>query len=388
MRISTKLAWTLGGVLLLNVGFASQKEGDFSSPNPPFGKPNLAEVSKRLESVEKKLDQVSETKMSDVLGGKNPPGLGSVGYSGFFTNFSFLYWKAFNHGWLVAHKRSYPISTSSGSEYTHLDPIELHFDWSPGLRWGLGYKSKYDSWNFQGIYTWIRFGADKKMTASDFAFINATISLGIEPNNSYTYGTPLGFYKFISARWSLNHNVGDIQFARDFFITKALILQPLLGARVATLFQTMNAHFGQNTVVGFAQQWYAYKIRNNYWGIGPRIGVDCKWVLPHNVGFTGLITGSLLYGKVTIEQLTWSTTTNIFQQTGSARSSENMIAPNLQMALGLDWGMSFYKDKMYWGMNIAWELNYWWNHAHFDIFRQVQFPIEMQGLTFRTDFQF
>jgi hypothetical protein len=331
------------------------------------------------------LDQISEVKVSDVLGARNPPALGCPGSVGYFSNISFLYWEASNHGWTVAVEDRNPSVTPSGQLFTNLKPIEVDFDWSPGIRVGFGYNSCYDHWDVQGIYTWIRFGAGKNLTSRDFSATSTVV--GFQPNAGYVIGAEMGPFRTLSAHWSLNHNVGDLQIARDFYITKALALQPILGLRFASLDQSMNAHFGQAATL--PQTYSAYHISHDYWGIGPRVGVNGKWTFPHNVGFTGLITGSLLYGKLKIEEHYYSTATGApLQETGFESSNENAMAPNVQVALGLDWGICFNKDRNYWGLNLAWEFNYWWNHAHFDVYRENQFPVEIQGITLRSDFSF
>ncbi len=390
MGISSKFIWTLGGVLLMSSGFAEQKEGDAPSLSQAFGRPAASEISRRLECVERKLDQISEKKVSDVLGGNNPPAFGCAGSVGYFTDISLLYWKAFNHGWTVAFEYRSPYQTPSAQVYTNLKPDEVHFDWSPGIRVGAGYNSGYDHWNVQGIYTWIRLDGCKSLIARDFATYTvglSTVNLGIQPNAAYIFNAPAGVFRTLSAKWRLNHNVGDLQLARDFYITKALALQPILGLRFASLDQSMNTHFGQTVAV--LNRYDSYHISNDFWGFGPRIGIDGKWTFPHNFGFTGLITGSLLYGKLKIAEHYFSTSVaGPLQETGVMRSSENAFAPNVQLILGMDWGICFNKESMYWGFNLGWELNYWWNQAHFDINREVQFPIEIQGITFRSDLSF
>ena len=373
--------------------FGAQKDEEFAFPDPPFGSMNTSSSSKRLEVVERKVDQISETKVSDVLGGNNPPVFTCRGNTGFFTNVSFLYWRASDNGIQVASEIRFPVFTPSGNFYTNAIDDALHFDWRPGVRVGFGYHSGYDAWNVQGIYTWIRLKGHGDFGAKDYGIVAGpfgSIFVGILPEQAFTLNRALGTFKTLALHWSLSHNVGDLQFARDFYITKALAWQPLLGVRFASLDQSLNAHFGEN-LVNTLSRYIAYHIANRFWGLGPRIGMDGKWTLPHNVGFTGLIAGCLLYGQTTVHQHlygTLPTTFAPFEEIGFEKSSKYMLAPSVQLALGLDWGMYLNKEKMYLGLNLGWEFNYWWNQFHFDFNRQSQAAIEMQGITLRSDLHF
>lgn len=390
MAISSKIVWTLGGVLLMCSAFAEQKDGEMTTAPSIFGRPSLNDVSRRLEKVERKLDQVAEKKVSNVLGGNNPPAYGRPADTAFFIDLSFLYWKGFNHGWTAGYERRFPYQTSNGENFTNEKADQVSFDWGPGLRVGFGYCSEYDHWNVQGIYTWIRLTGSKDFISKDFGqYVTSAhgiqVTLAIFPSIAYPFSD--GSYENLSAHWRLNHNIGDLQFGRDFYITKALALQPILGLRFAQLDQAMNAHFGQEILA--PNYYFSYRISNDFWGIGPRIGVDGKWTFPHNVGITGLVTGSLLYGKTRITQHAYATGSfGSLEEIASETDYNYSIAPTVQLALGLDWGMCFNKDRVYWGLNLSWEFNYWWNQAHFDANRSFQFPIEIQGITLRSDFNF
>jgi hypothetical protein len=269
----------------------------------------------------------------------------------------------------------------------------LHFEWSPGARIGFGYNSGYDAWSVEGLYSWIRLRGSGNFTAKNFGTVSTAfgfVSLGIVPEPSFTMNRSFGYFNSLSARWSLNHQIGDLQFARDFFITKALGLQPILGVRFATLDQNMNAHFGQN-LSATLNSYVSYHSSNNFWGVGPKIGIDGKWTLPRNVSFKGLISGSLLYGKTTVDEHLYAmplNTQGLLETVGTERNKYDMLAPTLQLALGLDWGMYLNKEKMYLGVGLDWEFNYWWNQFHIDYDRDTQAGIEMQGVSLRADLHF
>ena len=257
-----------------------------------------------------------------------------------------------------------------------------------------GYTSGYDAWNVQGIYTWNRLTGSRSGISNDWSpaggigfFINTPF---LQSNSDLAAS---GYFQVAAAHWRMNYNVGDIQFGRGFFITKALALQPLLGARMAFLKQKGAAYFianGAHFLSNFNPWAYKFALSTSFSGAGPRIGVDGKWTLPYNLGVTGLVSGALLYGKLKKEAHWFEPplgTGASFEATAQRHHSSRTIVPNAQAALGLDWGMSFDKERIYWGLNLGWEFNYWWQpipkYPH-------QWPqhFEIQGLTLRTDLHF
>jgi hypothetical protein len=388
MGLNFKFVWALGGICLVSALFAGEKESIYASPSPSFGKAQLSDLTKRVEAAEQKTNQISELKTSKELGIKNPYAMGCMtGREGIFTQLSFLYWRPNTEGFAYAR------------EFVETTPIEVakvryvKFHGRPGLRVALGYTTGYDGWSLEGLYTWARFTAHRFGISGNFT---RTGDFGFLPQIPFFFVTQenIGLFQTAGAHWRMNYNTGDFQFSRGFFITKALTLQPLFGARVGCLNQKAKSFFIQN------QDYYVdnenpysrkYVSHVKFWGVGPRIGVDGKWNLPKNFGVTGLVAGSLLYGKVK-RLLLWFEpqfqSMAKFEETGKSFVSYHSFVPNMQLALGLDWGLSFHKEKMYWGMNLGWEFNYWWQPFPFDAEGDFPQPFEIQGLTLRTDFHF
>ena len=105
---------------------------------------------------------------------------------------------------------------------------------------------------------------------------------------------------------------------------------------------------------------------DNYWGVGPRVGVRADWMLGYGVSILGNITSSVLYGRTMtyyFTQVENPLNSNTFTAFVRHRDDHSQLVPNLQLQLGLGWGQCF-DNWFFFALNATWETNYWWNRMN------------------------
>lgn len=277
-----------------------------------------------------------------------------VGFaSDFYMTADALFWRAENHGFSYAFNRTDTFSFSG--EIIRPDP-----KWRPGFRVALGLNTDYDHWDLLLNWTWY---LNHSSETHARVGLTAGTSLGFYPLFPIDDGGTAS-YKTVQASWDLTYDTLDFEMGRVFDATKTLSMRPAWGVRGVLLNQEFKDHFsGLLNVSDLNAMELRSRGKNNYWGLGPRVGSKAEWRLAYGVSILGNLSGSLLYGQSQVE-----TRVDTLQTIGAAfgkyqdyTESFYQLVPTLQMMLGVQWGFRFHAEKRYFGFNVSWETNYWWN---------------------------
>lgn len=299
---------------------------------------------------------------------------------GFFVSADFLYWRAENHGFSYAYEIESATAPIEG-KVVRVDP-----SWDPAFRVGLGWNTAYDFWDVFLNYTWYR------NTASD----SRTNTAGFIRMFPLTSGTASEFTT-VSANTRFMLNMGDLEIGRMMYLTKSIAVRPHWGARGGTLNQKFRSH--ASDLVSSIDSENKFSGKNNYWGVGPRTGVNGEWHLNQGFSILGKAAAALLYGKTKANSV--SSTLAIggtnFVIDRSQSDDFYALVPNLQLSLGIQWQTCFWCEKMFFKMSASWETNYWWNQFNLPVgvsgfgapFPTVgNQPLTMEGLTVNFEWDF
>jgi hypothetical protein len=304
---------------------------------------------------------------------------------GWAVEADFLYWRAENPGFTLAYEQK----SSLYNPATFLDNlgsiVRLDAKWDPGFRLGAGWNTDFDRWDVFADWTWFKDHATKSHTESD-----ATTPVGFYPQypveNTVTASR---CYKNVSGSWRLLHNAVDLELGRAFYITKALSLRPHWGLRGAWLNQKFKSIFSLPLQATYSE--YDFHGKNNYWGIGPRLGIHGQWhIAESSWSILGKASTSLLLGKTKAKMSTQYLSGDDLITERESNDNFSQLVPNLQIFLGLDWGSCLDCEKYYLGINAGWETNIYWNQYNIPAtLRQYTAPLSggsnqavtMEGLT-------
>lgn len=302
---------------------------------------------------------------------------------GFYISADFLYWRAENHGFSYAYEleTTDPVGLNVGSV------LRVRPDWDPGFRVGAGWNTTYDFWDLFLNYTWYRNHSKQTKTSA-----NGFIPLW--PVSA----SATGEFDTVSANSRFVMNMGDMELGRMLYLTKSVAIRPHWGVRGGTLHQKFGSSFG-GIVLGGANSERSFSGRNNYWGVGPRTGVNGEFHLNQGFSILGKVAGTLLYGKTKARSTTRDLAIGATAFTIERQYTDNFyqLVPNLQLSLGFQWQTCFWCEKMFFKMSAAWETNYWWNQFNlpFGVAGTVapfptvgNQPLTMEGLTVNFEWDF
>lgn len=268
----------------------------------------------------------------------------------------FLYWRAENPGFTVGYEQTNPLCSSSSVQNVG-DILRLDAKWDPGFRVGTGWNTDWDRWDVFADWTWF-----KDRSSDSWSYDTATVKLGFYPQWPVEVGTTPYVYKHVEGSWRLLHNVFDLELGRAYYITKALSLRPHWGLRGGWLNQKFKSCFSSPVSAGSYE--YDFHGKNNYWGIGPRVGIHGQWhINDSSWSVLGKASTALLLGETKVHFQTESMATSSSPVVTERSYCDHFshLVPNLQIFLGLDWGSCLDCEKYYLGINAGWETTIYWN---------------------------
>ncbi|MBS0651044.1 MAG: hypothetical protein JSR93_07780 [Verrucomicrobia bacterium] len=244
-----------------------------------------------------------------------------------------------------------PYTTSGGESAVNFSqtPKSVNFDWDFGVRAGFGYRFEGDRWDIRLYYTWFKTEGKDSSFASN-ADSNVTTALLGE---WLTFGFASNSGRI---QWRIVLNSVDWELGRDCPVSKGLSFRPYLGVKGAWIYQKVHSHWT-------SKQFKANEnLKNDFWGIGPKGGVDTNWLLGsvnnHSFKLFGDTYLALLGGCWTLKDI----------QKTSMNSSLAGVNPTTWAAtfmfygvMGFGWDVMFNKNRSNFGVRMGYEFQYWYD---------------------------
>lgn len=300
---------------------------------------------------------------------------------------SALYWKAQEEG------LDYAIKNKNGTTYcTDGEVDRVDFDWDWGFKLGLGYYFPCRCFDFDVL--WTRFHS-KGSDSTSAEFPDALFPIWTNPNTNFTN------LSHSKACINLDLDTIDLQLSSLFSPNCFLSLRPRAGLFVALIDQKFNINAGDGDSLGTPTLVLDDDIdmKNDFWGIGPKLGVDTIWTL--GCGFSFIANGDLAitYGCFNIHQ----TENVLFEETVPPTTYFKIkddpyyhSLVNLALLIGLRWNTKCF-CKYDFSFEAAWEHLYFFKlnqlmrfttDANPGINVGIQGDLSIQGLTLTTRLTF
>lgn len=265
------------------------------------------------------------------------------------------------------------------SQFINVSLKKPQNNWEPGFR--LGFKwTNCDCFDVKGIYTWYYNKSDTH-----------------EVGNLNEMGTLNGQWPFGEFIRSFNYNMGDLEIGKSF-VFSYLVLRPFCGIRNAYLNQRHKARltgysetFTNNSGTVVVQEPLDYKVHQEVWGIGPRIGLDTAWGNFCGISLLANTSFSALYGRETFDLKVYTISGKLNNEIVKESLTDvdithafYQLIPAFQIFMGLSWN---YEWRSNYGIRVkaGWESIIWWDTANILFFDK---SVALQGVTAGLQFDF
>ncbi len=329
----------------------------------------LCDNSDRIDKLEADMSEVRAQTVFGNYGARSASAAPQTDGCGVFITGDFLWWKLYEGGTEYAIKNKEPVAVNN----IHGPIKHLNFNWEPGFKAGLGYLFDRDGWDLYLNFTYLKTRAHSSTSSS----VEGIIPLLGE--QTLTFGQA-------SAHWKIHFYDLDLVLGRAYFVSKYLALHPYFGLTSAWIQQRRRATY-EDTVS------LKLKGRNNFWGIGPKLGTEAQFYLGRNFSLYGSVAGALLWGRFSVkeEEKNQTAGTEYYDLSYSLHRMVAMVG----FGLGGAYETNFNQDRNHFMIKLGYEGQYWWRQNQLPVFNSLsnEFTrqsedLGMQGLTleFRFDF--
>lgn len=277
----------------------------------------------------------------------------------------------------------------------------LDFKWNWGFRVGIGANVDHDMWDTNFYYTWFftnnsnSIGNESSVVIDQIGFSNVNaLSAGVILNSG-------------STKWDIHFSMFDWELGRWHYVSKSLALRPHVGIKGGWINQDIHSSFnapGSSQLAPSGMTSHE-KFENNYWGVGPSVGVNTLWVLgsagkrmDHRFSLFGDFGGALMYGHFEVENKQTATTAIETVSVNFSGLDRNLATVMLQGIMGLSWDTAFNQGKSHFMMKLGYELQYWFRQNQLiwtapgapstSVSHRFSDDLALQGLTAEIRFDF
>lgn len=319
---------------------------------------SATEMEDKVMQLEGQMQQVHTTTAIGTCGARTALARAEVDGQGWFITADVLYWQARVCGTEYAYSddgpsANYPIKG---------DTKTASFDWEWGLRVGLGYNLDYDGWDIRTRYTWFDTSGSGSINAG---LNNSIIPLRGSSAITTTPGSTTNQFIFCTSAnstYDFEYNAIDLEMGRAYFVSRDLSFRPHWGLKTAWIDQQQNTYYTggtpANNNVGLQGNTVTIKDESDFWGLGPRVGVDTQWHLGNGFSFFGNVAGALLFGSFDVTHKEYYSIDN--DHTINLTADRRAFSPTVQMQLGLHYGRYINCNRQHIGVSLGFEANYWW----------------------------
>lgn len=233
--------------------------------------------------------------------------LKGVEQEGCQVSLDFLYWKA-KEKWFTLTNESSPLFTTT--DFTRERVKRPHFDWDAGFRLGVGYSSPCLCVDPSLEWTFYQTSLKQHKNTDDNDLTNVNHQRGMFPIWALSKDIIAGDYVAeAKLRGNLTLNLIDGKLARTYFCYGCLEIVPYGGLRAAFIDQKARIKYSGGIFLadilegGINRRGIDHvHMRNNFWGVGPRLGVEPRWHFCQNLYLFADASISALGGSFDIEQ--------------------------------------------------------------------------------------
>lgn len=319
----------------------------------------------RLCELENQMKQVgTETEMG-TFGARTALARPNVDGKNWFVMFDLLFWKTKVGGTDFAY-----TDNDLFAALPHKGRMKhMEFDWDWGLRFGLGYHFEHDGWDLQAQYTWYDTdGSDSTRAGQNSSVIPLKGSAFITNNPANPDESPFINCASAKSMFDFKYNNIDLELGRDFYVSSTLSLRPFWGLKSAWIDQKQTTRYtGGGTfnlenidviALGLGGNTVHVKESCDFWGLGPRTGVDTRWYMGNGISIFGNISGALLLGYFDVDHR------ERFSLLESSRihlhANRHAFSPTVQFQMGLRYDTYLHNDRHHIGVGLGFEGQYWW----------------------------
>ncbi|NBO24505.1 MAG: hypothetical protein EBU93_04660 [Chlamydiae bacterium] len=234
-----------------------------------------------------------------------------------------------------------------GSQYPKNGELrQINNTWSFGVNGTLSYQFPHDGEQVS-LYNcfYNQSSSNSVSSAIDSSILQLKAMGDIIPASSFFYCNQA------KSSLDITYDLLSLELARDFYLSQYLSIRPNTGLLSSWVWLKNQTSYSGGLDLG-GNRIYV-EDRTNWYGIGPKLGVDLVFGLGHGISFFGEITGSLLYGRNKVLHQERYSANDV--QVVNIQSQTHTLIPYSLGSIGFCFESSFFDDKNLFKFRVAYQ---------------------------------
>jgi hypothetical protein len=292
----------------------------------------------RVTLLETQMNEVSTRTVHGNYGAKTATASPLISGENWFFTGDMLWWHVDEGGTDYAQ-----LYTSTGGSGFSLESRKLNFKWDYGFRAGIGTTFNHDKWDLYLNFTWFRADNSNASSLHNGSFL---VPMDMADPLEATH---------VKAHWNIHFYDLALNLGRNYFISPQVAFHPYFGLKGAWISQTRRSY--AEVFAPFTGELNS-KDRNDFWGIGPDVGIEGKWFIVSGFNLFASAGGAIFWGDFDVRHKEFSPT---FKTTRfNLKFDTHQVVPMAQLQLGLGYETNIYHDQYHIAFNARYEYQYWW----------------------------
>ncbi len=296
-------------VVLFSVSNSCQKRTDEKTDNQ-------AVIEEQIYTEDKTVKTVSE-----LYPAYNAPANIDVDGIQTWASVSYMLWNASEKGLELGHMYSNAPTQHQGKV------VNMDFDYKSGFKISVGYNTNHDAWQVYADYLRLHLTDSK----------NESLSANMTAISTYWFETARDA-TVANAKWKLGIDLLDLMIARPCYVGKKLVFSPHFGIMGGWIDQKYNVKYTIGSVVPES------KNKADSWLIGPKAGLDTKWLFYKGFRMFANLDLSIFYQDFN-SKAKQETYNNPATLAANYKNNKGYVNPSCEVFTGLGWGMYFSNRK-------------------------------------------
>jgi hypothetical protein len=306
---------------------------------------------------------------------------------------SFTYWTAYEEGLTLgisnATVTSVPVSTP-------LSRVALFQEtkWEPGFKLGMGIDLGHDDWSAFAEYTWFRSRTTVSAGAPNGP-VGSTSPTWVLNNFSLENTINSSEVRQLSSVWRLRMDLLDVGVSRPYYQGKRLIISPFGAVRAEWIRQNLRIH-PTPVITTDRNPDAVFHNRSQSWALGPRGGLQGKWLLGWGLRVEGDMGASLLFTRYIKVKSFADPILHGDRPYAVGYTNYNTLRFDTDMNIGMGWGRYFDCRNYHLDLLLSYDFQIFWNQNMMrmlvDEFEGVisapAHNLYLQGITLKAQFDF
>ncbi len=344
MNLIKKISWILPAIVMATGAFADDSDiSNYCDPCPPQEPPECDPCYEK--SRNKPYEQGYEICEGTLPKAYNAPARIDIcdGIDAYVTA-SFIYWE------ILGDQLDLGVTQTTGVTPNEFNPIKFSTDYEPGFKVGLGTHFSHDDWYLFAQYTRLHKTKSTHFEpTSGVAGTFYTIWYLTDSTSAYSVSL-LDIPDGVKGTFKMELDKIDLELGRAYYVGTNLIATPFIGASGHWMDQSYRLSLTSKATTNGGV--YDVLIKNDSWAIGPRFGLETKWIFYEGFRLFGYGAFSLMFSENDVS----GDSTEADTKRTLKKVEKHILRDVEELQIGLGWGSYFTSDKWHMDLSVAYEV--------------------------------